>query len=76
MLWMMAFPVDPLDPLDPVENSRRVDSVRWRMLSAAFARYPGPILFKNRLIPWVAALGGLWAISGIVLKLDGLNLYQ
>ena len=76
MLWMNAFPLDRADRADPVENSRRVDSVRRRMLSAAFARNPGPILIKNRLIPWVAALGGLWAISGIILRLDGLNLYQ
>ena len=65
-----------MDPLDPLENSRRLDSVGRRGTSAAFARNPGPILIKNRGILWAAALGGLWAISGTALRLEGLNLYQ
>ena len=52
MLWMNAFPVhpldpvDPVDPLDPLQNSWKLDSMRRRVASAAFARNPGPISIK------------------------------
>ena len=67
MLWINVFRVDRVDP---AQNSRRLDSVRRRGTSAAFARNPGPIVIKNRGIPWAAALGGLWAISGTALRLE------
>ena len=73
MLWMNAFPADPADP---AQNSRRLDSMRLRRTPAAFARKPGPILIKNRSIPWAEASGVVWATSGTALRLQGLRLYQ
>ena len=76
---MNAFPADRLDqadPVDPVENSGRLDFMRRRSTSAAFARNPGPILIKNRRTPWAEALGGVWATSGTALRLEGLRIYQ
>jgi hypothetical protein len=51
---MNAFPVHPvhpLDPLDPLQNSGKLDSMRRRIDSAAFARNPGPVFIKIRRIP-------------------------
>ena len=62
-------------PLHPVQNSWRLDFMRRRGTSAAFARNPDAISIKNPRISWVEALGGVWAISGPALKLEGLNIY-
>ena len=64
MLWMNAFPLDPVDPADPAQNFRRLDSMRLRGISAAFARNPGPISIQTEELlvrkPLEVSGGGLF----------------